>query len=256
MSIKLTKIGAVAVMTLDSPASLNAITPRMRVEMEAHVIDVRDDRSIRALVITGAGRAFCSGGDINTFTGAGPLEMRDRLRQQHRVTLSLYSLEKPVIAAVNGIAYGVGFNIALLADVILAADTARFCQSYSKVGMIPDGGGLYLLSRLVGVQRAKEMVLMSDVIDATQAQQLGIVREVLPVEALMPKALSLAEQLAAGPTRAFGMDKALLNRSMSLSLDEYLELEAGAEAVIMQSQDHLNAVAAFKDKTTPKFEGR
>lgn len=92
---------------------------------------------------------------------------------------------------------------------------------------------------------------MSDVIDATQAQQLGIVREVLPVEALMPKALSLAEQLAAGPTRAFGMDKALLNRSMSLSLDEYLELEAGAEAVIMQSQDHLNAVAAFKDKTTP-----
>lgn len=256
MSIRLTKNGAVAVMTLDSPASLNAVTPRMRQEMEAHVIDVRDDKAIRALVITGSGRAFCSGGDINTFTGAGPLEMRDRLRQQHRVTLSLYALEKPVIAAVNGIAYGVGFNIALLADVILAADCARFCQSYSKVGMIPDGGGLYLLSRIVGVQRAKEMVLMSDVIDAPLAKQLGIVREVHPVDDLMPKALLLAEQLAAGPTRAFGLDKALLNRGMSLSLDEYLELEASAEAVIMQSQDHLNAVAAFKARTVPKFEGR
>ena len=255
MSIRLTKDGAVALMTLDSPATLNAVTPEMRRDMERLVIDVRDDTTIRALVITGAGKAFCSGGDINTFTGAGALAMRDRLRQQHRVTLSLYSLEKPVIAAVNGIAWGVGFNIALLADVILAANTAKFCQSYSKVGMVPDGGGLYLLSRIVGAQRAKEMVLMSDVIDATQAKQLGIVREVYPAAELMREALLLAQTLAEGPTRAFGLDKALLNRGMSLSLDEYLELEASAEAIIMQSQDHLNAVSAFKNKTSPKFEG-
>jgi len=216
---------------------------------------VRDDAAIRALVVTGAGKAFCSGGDINTFADTPPLAMRDRMRQQHRVTLALHSLEKPVIAAVNGAAWGVGFNIALLADVILAADTARFCQSYSKVGIIPDGGGLYLLAQVLGTQRAREMVLMADVIDAAQAKQLGIVREVYPQAELMAHALQLAEKLAAGPTRAFGLSKALLARGLSMSLDSFLELEASAEALIMQSEDHVGAVAAFRNKTTPTFKG-
>ena len=256
MTITLEKRGSVALMTLDNGSSLNALTPEMRHEMERVVMDVRDDTTIRALVITGAGDAFCSGGDIKTFTSTtGALAMRDRLRQQHRVTLGLYTLEKPVIVAVNGVAFGVGFNIALLGDVILASSTARFCQSYSKVGMIPDGGGLYLLARVVGSQRAKEMVLLSDVIDAQQAKQLGIVREVYAPDQLMVEAMRLAERLASGPTRAFGLDKALLARGRSMSLDEFLELEASAEAVIMQSEDHLNAVAAFRNKSTPKFIG-
>lgn len=256
MPIRLERDGAVAVMTLDNPSALNALSPEMRREMEARVIEVRDDTAIRALVITGAGDAFCSGGDIRTFSDTSAPAMRDRLRQQHRVTLALYTLEKPVVAAVNGLAYGVGFNIALLADVILASQTARFCQSYSRVGMIPDGGGLYLLARVVGTQRAKEMVLLADVVDAAQAQALGIVREVHPPGQLMAHAMDLARRLAAGPTRAFGLDKALLARGLSMGLDEFLELEASAEAVVMQTEDHVNAVAAFRNKTPPQFNGR
>jgi len=255
MPITLQKQGAVAVMTLDNPSALNALSPDMRREMEQRVIEVRDDAEVRALVITGAGDAFCSGGDIRTFGSAGALAMRDRLRQQHRVTLGLYTLEKPVIAAVNGLAYGVGFNIALLADVIVASETARFCQSYSRVGMIPDGGGLYLLARIVGTQRAKEMILLSDVIDAAQAKSLGIVREVHPPAQLMEQAMALAQRLAQGPTRAFGLDKVLLARGLSMGLEDFLELEASAEAVIMQSEDHVNAVAAFRSKTPPRFSG-
>ncbi|MGV3492511.1 MAG: enoyl-CoA hydratase/isomerase family protein [Ramlibacter sp.] len=256
MPVTLDKHGAVAVMTLDRPEALNALTPAMRREMEQLVTAARDDAEVRALVITGAGRAFCAGGDIHSFAGTGALAMRDRLRQQHRVTLGLYQLEKPVVAAVNGAAFGVGFNIALLADIVLAADTASFCQSYSRVGMVPDGGGLYLLARVVGTQRAKEMALLADVLDAQAAQRLGIVRAVHAPDALMPAAMALATQLAAGPTRAFGLDKVLLARGLSMTLEEFLELEAAAEAVVMQTEDHAAAVAAFRDKTPPQFQGR
>jgi 2-(1,2-epoxy-1,2-dihydrophenyl)acetyl-CoA isomerase len=253
--IRLEKRGAVAVMNFDRPEQLNAMTPEMRQQMEGMVIDVRDDTAVRALLITGRGRAFCSGGDVSTFANTDAVAMRDRLRQQHRVTLSLYGLEKPVVAAVNGAAYGVGFNIALLADVILASENAKFCQAYSKVGMIPDGGGLYLLSRVVGVQRAKEMILLADVIDAVQAQALGIVRAIYPPEELMSAATALAERLAAGPTRAYGLDKVLLARGLTMTLEEFLELEASAEAVVMQTNDHALAVEAFRNKATPQFKG-
>ena len=132
MSIELEKRGAVAVMTFNRPEKLNAMTSEMRQQMEQRLIEVRDDPGIRALVMTGAGKAFCTGGDIRTFASSTPAVMRDRIKQQHRVTLSLYHLEKPVIAAVNGAAFGSGFNLALLGDIILASDTARFCQSYPR----------------------------------------------------------------------------------------------------------------------------
>lgn len=255
MAIVLERHGAVGVMKLNRPEQLNALTPAMRREMERIVIEVRDDPAIRALLITGEGRAFCSGGDIATFAQTDVIAMRERMRQQHRVTMGLYALEKPVVAAVNGLAYGVGFNLALLADVILAAEGARFCQSYSKVGMIPDGGGLYLLARVVGTQRAKEMVMLADVIDAAEAKALGIVRSVHPPGELMAEAMRLAERLAAGPTRAFGLDKALLTRGLAMTMEEFLELEASAEAIVMQTADHVAAVEAFRNKTTPEFKG-
>lgn len=255
MAIVLERHGAVGVMKLNRPEQLNALTPAMRREMERIVIEVRDDPAIRALLITGEGRAFCSGGDIATFAQTDVIAMRERMRQQHRVTMGLYALEKPVVAAVNGLAYGVGFNLALLADVILAAEGARFCQSYSKVGMVPDGGGLYLLARVVGTQKAKEMVMLADVIDAAEAKALGIVRSVHPPGELMAEAMQLAQRLAAGPTRAFGLDKALLTRGLAMTMEEFLELEASAEAIVMQTADHVAAVEAFRNKTTPEFKG-
>ena len=242
-------------MTFDFPEKKNALDQDARKKMERILTQVRDDENVRALLISGTGGAFCAGGDINSFASSTPMAMRDRLKQQHRVTQMLYNLEKPVIAAVAGPAFGVGFNIALLADVIIAAPSARFCQAYAKVAIVPDGGGLYLLSRVVGTQRAKAMFMTAQVIGAQEAQDLGIVHEIHDEDALEAEAAALAARLADGPTRAFGLGKAMLNRGMDCDFATYLEIEATAEAFIMQTQDHHEAVASFKEKRQPRFCG-
>ena len=256
MSIDLEKRGAVAVMTFNRPDKRNAMSYDMRLQMERAVIEVRDDPAIRALVVTGAGdKAFCAGGDISSFD-MGPLEMRDRLKQQHRTTLSLFYLEKPIVVAVNGLAVGVGFNIALLGDVIFAAEHAKFSQIYSQVGIVPDGGGLWLLAQSVGLHKAKELILTAEMIDAAQAKALGFVREVFPKDRLLDEAMAFAEKLADGPTRALGLDKALLHRGLGIDFDSFLELESVAEVYVMQSEDHKEAIDAFMNKRTPQFKGR
>lgn len=254
-SVDLEKRGAVAIMTINNPQRRNAMNLDMRKMMEQHVAEVRDDPAIRALLLTGAGDAFCAGGDISSF-GQPMLAMRDRMKQQHRVTLSLFYLEKPVVCAVNGLAVGVGFNTALLGDIILAAEDARFSQIYARIGAIPDGGGLYLLANIVGIQKAKELVFTSEMISAEEAKQLGIVRSIHPKQQLMEEALKLAEQLAAGPTRAFGLSKALLHRGLGMDFESFLELEAVGEAFIMQTEDHKAAIAAFLNKEEIRFQGK
>ena len=255
MPLLYSRSGGVGRMTFDFPGKKNALDQDARKEMERILTQVRDDENVRALLISGTGGAFCAGGDINTFASSTPMAMRDRLKQQHRVTQMLYNLEKPVIAAVAGPAFGVGFNIALLADVIIAAPSARFCQAYAKVAIVPDGGGLYLLSRVVGTQRAKAMFMTAQVIGAQEAQDLGIVHEIHDEDALEAEAAALAARLADGPTRAFGLGKAMLNRGMDCDFATYLEIEATAEAFIMQTQDHHEAVASFKEKRQPRFCG-
>ena len=255
MPLLYSRSGGVGRMTFDFPEKKNALDQDARKEMERILTQVRDDENVRALLISGTGGAFCAGGDINSFASSTPMAMRDRLKQQHRVTQMLYNLEKPVIAAVAGPAFGVGFNIALLADVIIAAPSARFCQAYAKVAIVPDGGGLYLLSRVVGTQRAKAMFMTAQVIGAQEAQDLGIVHEIHDEDALEAEAAALAARLADGPTRAFGLGKAMLNRGMDCDFATYLEIEATAEAFIMQTQDHHEAVASFKEKRQPRFCG-
>lgn len=255
MPLLYSRSGGVGRMTFDFPEKKNALDQDARKEMERILTQVRDDENVRALLISGTGGAFCAGGDINSFASSTPMAMRDRLKQQHRVTQMLYNLEKPVIAAVAGPAFGVGFNIALLADVIIAAPSARFCQAYAKVAIVPDGGGLYLLSRVVGTQRAKAMFMTAQVIGAQEAQDLGIVHEIHDEDTLEAEAAALAARLADGPTRAFGLGKAMLNRGMDCDFATYLEIEATAEAFIMQTQDHHEAVASFKEKRQPRFCG-
>lgn len=255
MPLIYTRADGVGRMTFDFPEKKNALDQDARREMERIVTEVRDDDSVRALLISGRGGAFCAGGDINTFAGSSPVAMRDRLKQQHRVTRMLYDLEKPVVAAVAGPAFGVGFNIALLADVILAAPSARFCQAYARVAIVPDGGGLYLLARVVGAQRAKAMFLTAQVIGAEEARGLGIVHAIHDEASLEDEAGALALRLAQGPTRAFGLGKAMLNRGQDCDFATYLEIEATAEAHIMQTDDHIEAVAAFREKRQPRFCG-
>jgi len=242
-------------MTIDFPEKKNALDAPARQEMERIVTKVRDDDAVRAMVITGAGSAFCAGGDVNTFANSTPVQMRDRLKQQHRVTRMLYDLEKPVITAVSGPAFGVGFNLALLGDLILASPSAKFCQVYTKVAIVPDGGGLYLLARMVGMQRAKAMFFTAQVVRAEEAHNLGIVHAIHPEESLMDEAMKLADQMAAGPTRALGLGKAMLNRGLDMDFASFLELEAVGEAYIMETEDHHEAVEAFKNKRTPAFRG-
>jgi len=248
--------GNVGVMTIDFPEKRNALDFAARLEMERIVTEMRDDPSVRAVVIAGVAGAFCSGGDISSFAKSTPVEMRDRLKQQHRVTRMLYDLEKPVVSAVDGPAYGVGFNLALLSDLILASPKAKFCQVFSKVAIVPDGGGLYLLARIVGAQRAKAMFFLAQTIGAEEAQTLGIVHAVHSSETIQGEAMALAERLASGPTRAFGLGKAMLNRGLDMDFSSYLELEAVGEAYIMETEDHKNAVAAFMEKRKPTFVGR
>ncbi|WP_456386042.1 enoyl-CoA hydratase/isomerase family protein [Profundibacter sp.] len=256
MPLRYEKTGNIGVMTIDFPEKRNALNYAARLEMEEIATEIRDDPDVRSVVFSGGPGAFCSGGDISSFAKSTPVEMRDRLKQQHRVTRMFYDLEKPIIAAVDGPAYGVGFNLALLGDLILASPLAKFCQSYARVAIVPDGGGLYLLARMVGTQRAKAMFFLAETIGADEAHNLGIVHAVHSSETIMDEAMTLAEKLAAGPTRAFGLGKAMLNRGMDIDFASYLELEAVGEAYIMETEDHKAAVSAFMEKRKPEFKGR
>ncbi|HTK62873.1 MAG TPA: enoyl-CoA hydratase-related protein [Pseudonocardia sp.] len=256
MSVDLTRDGEVGVITLNRPDKLNALSPDMRRQLAARAREAQDDRVIRTVVLTGAGRAFCAGGDIGAMSKRpDALATRSWIKLAHEATVALLALEKPLIAAINGVAAGVGFNLTLTADIILASSEARMIQSFAKVGLVPDGGGLWLLSRMVGLHKAKELFLMAATIDAAEAHRLGLVREVHPPEALLPAAMELAHRLAAGPTLAFGLGKALAHRAVSADLESYLALEAVGLSTVMNTEDHHEGVAAFLERRPAEFKG-
>lgn len=257
MSVTLTRDGAVAVLTLDRPGKLNALDHAMRRELAQRAHEVQADSTVRAVVLTGAGRAFCAGGDIAAMSARpDAVQARTWMRSANASTLALLAIEKPLIVAINGVAAGVGFSITLTGDVRLAAEDTRMIASFANVGLVPDGGGLWLLSRMVGLHRAKEMFLFAETIDATAARQLGLVREILPPGELLPAAMAMAHRLAAGPTRAFGLGKALAHRAVGLDLENHLELELAHQTLAMGSADHHEGIAAFLEKRAPRFPGR
>lgn len=250
----------VAVVTLDQSASLNAFSTPMQRELAALIASTAEDASVRALVLTGAGRAFCAGGDIREMERAeqpSTLDGRNNLRRMlTTVLMPLLRLEKPVIAAVNGAAVGAGMNLALAADITLAAESAKFSQAFVKVGLVPDTGGLYLLTRLIGMSRAKELCFTGRTIGAAEALALGLVNRVLPAADLMPAALELANELARGATAAIGLTKSLLHMATTSTLDEMAEFEAYAIAVMLSTEDHREGIRAFREKRPPVFIGR
>ena len=252
--------GGVATLTLDRPKSLNAFSTPMQNELATLIPAIAADAEVRALVITGAGRAFCAGGDMREMETVGapvPLAGRNKLRRMlTTVLMPLLRLEKPVIAAVNGAAFGAGMNLALAADITLMADTATFSQVFVKVGLVPDTGGLYLLTRLIGMNRAKELCFTGRTVAADEALSLGLVNRVVPAAELMPAALELARQLAHGATAAIGLTKSLLNIAPTATLDEMAEFEAYALAVSLSTDDHREGVRAFHEKRPPVFTGR
>lgn len=250
----------VATVTLNRPEVLNAFSTPMQRELAAVVLRLADDDAVRAVVLTGAGRAFCAGGDIGEMEGAAdptPLASRNKLhRMLTSVLIPLVRLEKPVIAAVNGVAVGAGMNLALAADITVVAEHARFSQAFVKVGLVPDTGGLYLLTRLIGLNRAKELCFTGRMLNAPEALHMGLVNQVVPAPELMPRAQALARELASGATAAIGLTKSLLNIAPTATLEEMAEFESFALAVVLATEDHREGIRAFREKRAPVFHGR
>lgn len=255
-----TVVDGVATVTLNRPKALNAFSQQMQRELAAVIAHLADDDTVRAVILTGAGRAFCAGGDIAEMEAAAepvPLAGRNKLhRMLTTVLMPLVRLEKPVIAAVNGVAVGAGMNLALAADIALVAENAMFSQAFVKVGLVPDTGGLYLLTRLIGLNRAKELCFTGRMIAASEAMELGLVNRVLPPDELMPAAMALAQELARGATAAIGLTKSLLNIAPTATLEEMAEFESYALAVVLSTEDHREGIRAFREKRPPLFCGR
>ncbi|MGE5702099.1 MAG: enoyl-CoA hydratase/isomerase family protein [Clostridia bacterium] len=245
----------VATITLNRPDKMNALSNELVEELAAALEQARTDAGVRSIILTGSGRAFSAGGDLSSFPGTQALNGKRYMQKAHRLLLDLYQLEKPTIAAVNGFATGAGFNIALCCDIVVANEQAMFGQVFSKVGLVPDFGGMYFLPRVVGMPRAKELMYSGRMISAREAQQYGIVLEVTEPEGLMERVVELAVSLAQGPTAALGMTKAILNRSFEYSLEQLLHEEAMAQGIAFSTRDHQEGVQAFSEKRKPVFTG-
>lgn len=254
---------SVVTLRLNRPETLNAMNEAMMAEFERLLPVIAADAAVRAVVLTGTGRAFSSGGDQKRDRGRqGEHKFFDGdlgggvVERLHRCILQLQSLPKPVIASVNGIAVGAGCNLALAADLRIAADTARFGEVFSLRGLVPDGGGSYFLPRLVGIGKAMELVMLADIIDAHEALRIGLVNWVKPACELQAETDKLAKRLAQGPTLAYGMAKSAMYQGLEMSLEGVLNLEARNQAIAGRSQDREEGAAAFREKRAPNFVGR
>jgi 2-(1,2-epoxy-1,2-dihydrophenyl)acetyl-CoA isomerase len=246
----------VATLTLNRPVQRNAMDETMKRELTEALRGVQADRSVRALVIAGAGGVFCAGGDIRAMQGAvlDSAGWRERMSQVHDFIGPLIQLDRPVIAAVDGAAYGAGFSLALAADFVLASPQARFCMSFMRVGLVPDCGAFYTLPRVVGAQRAKELMLSAREVGVDEALRLGIVMEVHSADALLARAQAMAASFVHASPAAVSMIKRAVAASAYNDLNALLEIEANAQAVAFGTPQHREAIARFLDKQAARFQ--
>ncbi|MDH5534994.1 MAG: enoyl-CoA hydratase-related protein [Betaproteobacteria bacterium] len=256
MTVRLETDNGVATLTLDRREKLNAMSDAMWNALYEHLGTIAEDESVRAVILTGAGRAFCAGGDIDNMAKSDIVSGRARSRNRHRVITALYSLEKPVIAAVRGPVYGIGNGLALACDLIIASDTARFSMAFKKVGVVPDGGTLFFLTQVLGIAKAKELVYTARPIAAQEAVDLGIAMRMVPDDKLEPEAHSLAEELARSATFALALTKKMFHAMAAPTLEQLLEMETLASGIVRLTHDHKEGVAAFKEKRPPRFLGK
>jgi 2-(1,2-epoxy-1,2-dihydrophenyl)acetyl-CoA isomerase len=254
--------GGVAWLTLNRPQVLNALDTQLKEALLAALRDAADDHDVRAVALTGAGRAFCVGQDLRELEGAyrdgtaaddiaGSLE-----RHYAPVARLLAGMPKPTVALVNGVAAGAGASLAFACDLRLASSAARFLLAFAGIGLVPDASSTWSLPRLVGLGKALQVALLGDWIDADEALRIGLVSRVFPAEAFAAETAEVLAGLAEGPTRALGQTKALLRANVDASLDEALAAEARVQVEMGRTADHLEGVSAFVQKRPPKFQGR
>ena len=255
------KSEGIATITLNRPEVLNAVNEKMGLELLDALRTAERDDEVRCVIITGKGRAFCAGEDIQALRGEydrgeNPKLGERLLYKYNPIIMRIRRMEKPVIAAVNGAAAGAGAGIAYSCDIRVAADSAKFLQAFIRVGLAPDSGTSFFLPRLAGFAKALELSLTGEELSSQDAERFGLVSKVVPVEQLMATARKLALRLAAGPTKAIGLTKRALDKSISSDLETVLQYESYLQEIAGTTSDHIEAVRAFFEKRRPTFKGR
>jgi 2-(1,2-epoxy-1,2-dihydrophenyl)acetyl-CoA isomerase len=259
-SILVSRDAGVLSLTLNRPDKLNALNPEMHAVLRGALEQALDDASIRAVLLTGTGRGFCAGQDLserNVSPEAAPIDLSVSLGSNYNpLVRRLRALPKPIVCAVNGVAAGAGANIALACDIVLAARSASFVQSFARLGLVPDSGGTYFLPRLVGVARAMGLALLGDRISAEDAERWGLIWKAVDDARLLEEATAIARTLAEGPTKGYGLIKKAIYASAGNSLDAQLDLERDLQREAGFSADYREGVAAFIQKRKPSYKGR
>ncbi len=253
------KENSVAWLRINRPEVLNACDIETLKKLQSIFKESETDPEIRCVVLTGVGRAFCAGADLQSLKTRGsgkPLSLGDDLREGFNPIISrIRNMEKPVIAMVNGVAAGAGLGLAFACDLRMMSETARFVEAFAKLGLIPDSGATFFMPRLLGVTKSMELAFTGEGIDARESEKLGIVNKVVPSDQLEKETKILAEKLAKGP-RGIGLSKRAINRALTLDMEGALEYEAYLQEIAGQTQDHKEGVRAFIEKRPPSFEGR
>lgn len=251
-----TKAEGIATITLNRPDRLNAIVPRMMYEMAEALEDAQNDDEVRVVVITGAGRGFCAGADVKEMASETSGERVEELRSVHRMALTLRRCDKPIIAAVNGAAVGAGCDIAMQCDIRIASENARFGEVYVRLGLAPGNGGTYLLPQLVGLEKACELLFTGDIIDAREAERIGLVSRMVPAGELEAATRALATKIAQQPPLAVRAIKRAIRRSLELDFEGTLDYMSNVLPLLRLTEDHREGVRAFAEKRQPQFKGR
>ncbi len=256
MNVRYEKNNGIATLTLDRPDRLNAMADAMWDALYEHINTIATDDDIRAVILKGEGRAFCSGGDVGNMAKSDIVTGRARSQKRHRTIIALYNLDKPVIAATRGAVYGIGCALALACDLIVASETTKFSMSFKKVGVVPDGGAIFFLVQRLGMAQAKELVYTARPIAAEEAKSLGLVSRVVPDAELETAALALATEFVESATYALALAKKMFQSMAVPTLEQLCEMETLASGIVRLTHDHKEGVAAFKEKRSPRFLGK